>query len=82
MENKFTSKLNGCLPKVGMTPDLGYINIWFGYLLDHHQKSVYKKSIGVERTIKNAHSRDLRYQWSISSIMLTVTIFHAYNRMV
>ena len=39
-------------------------------------------SIGVELTIKNAQSPDLRYHWSISSITLTETIFHVYNRMV
>ena len=39
-------------------------------------------SIGVEQTIKNTQSPDLRYHWSISSIILTVTIFHVYNRIV
>ena len=39
-------------------------------------------SIGVEQTIKNTQSPDLRYHWSISSIIFTVTIFHVYNWMV
>ena len=39
-------------------------------------------SIGVEQTIQNTQSPDLRYHWSISSIIFTVTIFHVYNRMM
>ena len=39
-------------------------------------------SIGVEQTIKNTQSPDLRYHWSILSIILFITIFHVYNRMV
>ena len=50
--------------------DLGYINVWFGSYLDHHKKVSTKSYtdpndsnglfIGVEETIKNAHSPDLR----------------------
>jgi len=38
--------------------------------------------IGVEQSIKKAQLPDLRNYSSISSIILTVTIFHVYDMMV